>query len=220
MPHRDAFGDSSSLPHVYRVLPVLASLAAMLAATAAAQQPAPRPTTRFTVSMRTYGQIHRDAAVRLEFDVSAVRASPAAEFHIRLPSSVRIVAGDSSWEGSLGAGERRVFSVVVALNDTGIYRVGGWISDTTTDSARGLVKESIAGLYFAVGRTTGFAANDLDERFVPPGRRALWALEHVSEEDLGRSSDATSERQVYGSSGGIGVNAVRLGRALRAIDSA
>src|SRR3989442_6696802 len=150
----------------------LATLAFTSVPCAAQERIAP-PVTRFTATLTAIGAPQRNARLMLSFDVKADEPSPQAKVSFQLPPGVRVLGGSTSWAGSLARGDRRSFTVRVQLADTGIFRIGARVSDTTRLPIPALNRSENAVVYVVAGLTRGFIARDIDERFVPPGRRAL-----------------------------------------------
>jgi len=185
----------------------------------AAQERIAPPVTRFVTTLTAIGTPQRNATLILTLDVKANEPSPQTRVSFQLPPRVRLVGGSPAWSGSLARGDRRTFMVRVQVGDTGVFRIGGQVTDPTPLPLAVVDRTALAGLYVVSGLTRGFIATDIDERFVPPGRRVINQLLARPEDIPASGQSVTSGRQVYGSSVGIKTRTGRLMQALHDIDA-
>src|SRR5437899_4400037 len=132
-------------------LAVLVICADPVAFQPAAQTPIAPPVTRFAATLTAIGTPQRSATMILTLDVQAKEASPRTTVSFQLPRGVRPVGGNGSWSGSLARGQRRTFMIRVQLADTGIFRIGARVSDTTRLPLLALESTAYSGLYVVTG---------------------------------------------------------------------
>ena len=65
------------------------------------------------------------AEARIMMEITTAADAPKVNASLELPPGVKVVSGDTSWEGSLDAGESAKFSATIVFEQPGEYTISG-----------------------------------------------------------------------------------------------